>query len=375
MRAMKAVGLCLSTALIIGTIGISGCTTTKPGQVRSNYYGTGTRLNTTNYDNRANNNVYGPYGYGTGMSANSYHQFSKIRMSKEIADKVITVPGVQKANVALTDHTAYVAVTLKNVNQMGKKSTTRYNVRSLSEYTDGRGLMGTNATGTGHMGLGYRDGNIAGRGLTGGSMTGRGYTGGGMTGTGYTDGNIAGKGFTGGSMTGRGYTDGNTSGLGAGYTTNKWGRPNNIAGGRYPAGNYSPYSTPGSTVNNFTDRTSTTDMMVTDELKRKITDVVKKTDSKINNVFVSANPDLYARFSDYAMRLQKGEPVSGLITEFRTLVNRIFPMNTGTTYHPSYYNNYNYDRTYNTTYSNTPTLPRNYAPYKTDSHYRNGMLP
>ena len=62
-----------------------------------------------------------------------------------------------------------------------------------------------------------------------------------------------------------------------------------------------------------------------EDLKKKISDEVMKTDSNINKVYVSSNPEFIDHMEDYSERLQKGEPLKGLYDEFKGMAERIFP--------------------------------------------------
>ncbi|ANB57257.1 lipoprotein yhcN [Anoxybacillus sp. B7M1] len=64
---------------------------------------------------------------------------------------------------------------------------------------------------------------------------------------------------------------------------------------------------------------------MTKDVERKIANTVKQTDPKIDNVFVSTNPDFVERMADYSQKLQQGRPVSGLFEEFSEMVRRVFP--------------------------------------------------
>ncbi|USL38896.1 YhcN/YlaJ family sporulation lipoprotein [Priestia megaterium] len=64
---------------------------------------------------------------------------------------------------------------------------------------------------------------------------------------------------------------------------------------------------------------------VTDRLEKKIADQVRATDSDIQEVYVSANPDFVNRMKDYEKRINEGAPVKGLFEEFTVTVQRVFP--------------------------------------------------
>ncbi|PAE14393.1 hypothetical protein CHH91_19815, partial [Virgibacillus sp. 7505] len=50
---------------------------------------------------------------------------------------------------------------------------------------------------------------------------------------------------------------------------------------------------------------------VTDDVEDKISEQVRETDENIRNVYVSSNPDFVERATNYADRIQEGEPVEG----------------------------------------------------------------
>ena len=63
----------------------------------------------------------------------------------------------------------------------------------------------------------------------------------------------------------------------------------------------------------------------TDELKSKVADEVRSDNGDFNNVYVSFNPDVAARLTEYADQIRAGEPIEGFIEEFTTSINRMFP--------------------------------------------------
>jgi len=64
---------------------------------------------------------------------------------------------------------------------------------------------------------------------------------------------------------------------------------------------------------------------MTDEIKKKIDQVVKKADTRINRVAVTADPDLVSRIEDIFRDIGQGKPVSGFVKEINELLNRIQP--------------------------------------------------
>ncbi len=64
---------------------------------------------------------------------------------------------------------------------------------------------------------------------------------------------------------------------------------------------------------------------ITEELKSDIAQKVKSVQPNVENVYVSANPDFVGRMRGYGERFQNGQPIQGMIIEFNTLVQRLFP--------------------------------------------------
>lgn len=69
---------------------------------------------------------------------------------------------------------------------------------------------------------------------------------------------------------------------------------------------------------------------VPDVIKSVIARKVQKMDSNVRNVFVSANPDFVDRLNGYAEEFRNGHPLRGLILEFNTAVERLFPQRSAT---------------------------------------------
>ncbi|MCP3762374.1 YhcN/YlaJ family sporulation lipoprotein [Domibacillus sp. A3M-37] len=64
---------------------------------------------------------------------------------------------------------------------------------------------------------------------------------------------------------------------------------------------------------------------VTEDVENKIAEQVKSSDSAIQTVYVSANPDFVDQMKDYGQRIREGDPVGGLVDEFSDMVRRVFP--------------------------------------------------
>ncbi len=67
------------------------------------------------------------------------------------------------------------------------------------------------------------------------------------------------------------------------------------------------------------------DQKLTDKLQKKISDAVRATDSSIDHVYVSANPDFIDHMDNYTNKLRNGKPVVGLFEEFSKMTQRVFP--------------------------------------------------
>lgn len=59
--------------------------------------------------------------------------------------------------------------------------------------------------------------------------------------------------------------------------------------------------------------------------KSQIEATVKRIDARVKNVYVSANPQTYARFQGYAKEVNAGRPITAVWDDFRTGVSRMFP--------------------------------------------------
>ncbi|WP_157794011.1 YhcN/YlaJ family sporulation lipoprotein [Paenibacillus donghaensis] len=78
--------------------------------------------------------------------------------------------------------------------------------------------------------------------------------------------------------------------------------------------------------NNNMNMNMNSDEAITMKMKEKISAEVKKYAPQINAVYVSANPDFVERMNVYGEEARAGHPLKGFANEFRTMVERIFPM-------------------------------------------------
>lgn len=271
MRKTKAVTLSLSTAILMMSA-LTGCGTSTNDQ--------GVKTNSIrNYATDANRNVRNGINYGiNGINPDraSVHRTTKLSSSNQLSKAISEMNGVGTAYVLRTDHNAYVAVSLKE--GVRPQSTRHHNNRN--QMNQDLGSLGVNDVGTRAP---------------------------------YT-----------------------TSGIAPGLRSNSYSQSNmlgdNANGPRGAGGIFNPNSVnmknqkgPGTYTNL---NTTQAEEQVTDEMKQKITKKIKQMDSKVKNVYVSANPDFFGRTEGYANDLMNGKPISGIVNEFQIMMDRIFPTNT-----------------------------------------------
>ncbi|WP_158232506.1 YhcN/YlaJ family sporulation lipoprotein [Sporosarcina sp. P13] len=63
----------------------------------------------------------------------------------------------------------------------------------------------------------------------------------------------------------------------------------------------------------------------TKELENKVAEKVRSSNSAIENVYVSLNPDFVERMTGYREKVSAGEPVEGFFDEFSEAMKRVFP--------------------------------------------------
>lgn len=64
---------------------------------------------------------------------------------------------------------------------------------------------------------------------------------------------------------------------------------------------------------------------LTTDVKKKVEDVVKRTDSEIDRVAISADPDIFDKIEGIAKEAGRGRPLSGFAEEIEDLIRRIIP--------------------------------------------------
>ncbi|MBD7969753.1 YhcN/YlaJ family sporulation lipoprotein [Paenibacillus gallinarum] len=271
MKKTKAVTLSLSAAILMMSA-LTGCGTSTDDQ--------GVKTNSVrNYASDVNRNVRNGINYGiNGINPDraSVHRTTNLSAHNQMSKAISEMNGVGEAYVLRTDHNAYVAVSLKE--GVRPQSTRHHNNRNqMNQDLGGVGVndMGTRAP--------------------------------------YT-----------------------TSGIAPGLRSNDYSQSNmlgdNANGPRGAGGIFNPNSVsmksqkgPGT----YTNKNNTqAEEQVTDEMKQKITKKIKQMDPKVKNVYISANPDFLERAQGYASDLANGHPISGIVSEFQVMMDRIFPAKT-----------------------------------------------
>jgi hypothetical protein len=197
------------------------------------------------------------------------HDNYRMELSQNIADSLASKKLVKSARVMLTNHNAYVAVSLHDGVSPGGSSTMHRSSVGLSSNT---GIDRTGYKGASGMNS-VRN----------------------MVGTGI--------GMTGSPNYGM-------------YSTNQY-RPyatNNI----YNDGSIYRARSGGAAAN--------ADMQLTEQVKNSIAAEVKRMAPGIDHVYISANPDFVDRMNGYWNDVKAGHPIQGFIAEFNAMVDRIFPV-------------------------------------------------
>lgn len=64
---------------------------------------------------------------------------------------------------------------------------------------------------------------------------------------------------------------------------------------------------------------------VTDQIKTDVANEVRRIDPSIQQVYVSADADVFTRFQGYSNDIRAGRPIQGIYDRFSELTRRIFP--------------------------------------------------
>ncbi|MGF7047138.1 hypothetical protein J2T13_001640 [Paenibacillus sp. DS2015] len=285
MIRSKAINLSLTTALLVSMFGVSGCMTKEPAN---------TNINTKNVRNTDLTRRIGVNSLRDGgdrltvRNNNVTDQMTNLHFDSKLSAKIAAIKGVRSANVFLTNDNAYVAVSLDNTasntvnNLSAKRGTTTH-----TDHLDGnRGLYGT--MGTGSYGIL--------RGMTTDNNNNSGKV---------ETGNIGRRGLN--------VQNDNISGL---NTKNK----------------VTPLDNEGVRYNRTSTNSAAVDNIPT-KIREQITSIVKKQVPAIKKVYASSDPDFVERLGTYATTYSNGANKvdnTNLVTDFKKLVYRIFPMHDST---------------------------------------------
>ncbi|PWW07165.1 YhcN/YlaJ family sporulation lipoprotein [Paenibacillus cellulosilyticus] len=256
-------------------------------------------INRVNIQRQHSNNIVG------------IHDNYRLEMSQNIADSLAAKKIVKSAKVMLTNHNAYVAVTLHDGVSPGGSSTLQS--KSLGLNSNGYGSKPLPSTPSPSAAF---DGKIMNN--TDIDRTGRlGYRV-----MGLSNKKHAYKGASGMNSV--------PNMMGNGGTT---GSPNY---GTYSTNNYRPYSN----NNMYNDgglyharsggAAASADMELTDQVKNSIAAEVKRLSPGVEHVYISANPDFVDRMNGYWDDVKAGHPIQGFVAEFNAMVDRIFPVKVDT---------------------------------------------
>ncbi|MDU4696626.1 MAG: YhcN/YlaJ family sporulation lipoprotein [Paenibacillus sp.] len=323
MRGAKVVNLSLSAALLAGVALVAGC---GDASDNNNVRTQSLRGNNRNYDVNSLNEGNRLFSRSAGNGQDQ--RIRSLRYSPALSNKVAQLRDVQTAHVVVTDRDAYVGVTLHGNNTTGR--TTAYGMQR----PNGIGLGTTNVGGPYGADYGTRgngdNGLARGTGRTGGLFD---LGGGGLFGA-DRDANRTGTGT--GSMLGTG-TTGNR--FGSMYPGGNMGMSsvNRGAGTMNGAGtNNGTMNTPsGVTAGNGALGAGTDN--VSQDLKNRIESAVKQTAPHIRNVYVSGDSDFVSRIGDYGTQSRGGGTLNNFISDFETMINRVFPGRAGTMTGPNGY--------------------------------------
>jgi len=64
---------------------------------------------------------------------------------------------------------------------------------------------------------------------------------------------------------------------------------------------------------------------ISEDVKKKVSDIVKETDKSIENVYVTTSPDFFNLTTDYVDDFQNGRPVEGFFDKIGNMIERVFP--------------------------------------------------
>lgn len=283
MRGSKIVHLSLSAAMVAGVAGIAGC-----GNADNNMRTQSLRNNhNRGYNINSMDSMDRNQRMNTRNTGNGQERIQSLRYSQALSNKVAQLSSVQAAHVVVTDHDAYVGVTMHGNSNTNGMNTNGINTNGMN--TNG---MNTNGMNTSRNGM-----DMLGTGTKGMDMnrnralnsTDR-MPGMGMSGmNGHRDTSMYGAYGAGTGMMNRSTND-NGMGLGMGDMGVGMGMDN-----------------------------------IGEDVKEQITTAIKQTAPHIRNVYVSGNADFVNQIGNYGMQSRSGRTLNHYINDFETTIDRVFP--------------------------------------------------
>jgi YhcN/YlaJ family sporulation lipoprotein len=81
------------------------------------------------------------------------------------------------------------------------------------------------------------------------------------------------------------------------------------------------------TENRNQSNRSGNDHELSDDIERRIGEIVRSVDNEVDNVYVSTNPDFLNLITNYTNDMDEGRPIGGMFDQIGEMVDRLFPDN------------------------------------------------
>ncbi|AJS57466.1 YhcN/YlaJ family sporulation lipoprotein [Paenibacillus sp. IHBB 10380] len=330
MIRSKAINLSLSTALLVSMFGVAGCMTKEPANTNINTK----NVRNTNDDRRIGvNSLRDGRDRLTTRNNTTMDQMTNLHVDRKLAAKIAAIKGVRSANVFLTDDNAYVAVSLDNAGNTVNNLSVGRGPAYINSANGINGLNGVRDVNNNVNGLnGVRDVNNNVNGLNGVRDVNNNVNGINGQYNSYRNDSKGNRGLNGTTATGsygllRDMTSDNNGIEGNGY------RAKNIQNNNARTSNYHNKVTPLDNEGVRYNRSSTAVNNIPTEIRKQITSIVQKQVPGIKKVYASSDPDFVARLNTFATTYGTGVNNvnnTNLVTDFKKLVYRIFPMHDST---------------------------------------------
>ncbi|GMK37664.1 hypothetical protein PCCS19_07180 [Paenibacillus sp. CCS19] len=243
------------------------------------------------------------------------HDNYRMEMSQNIADSLASKKLVKSAQVMLTNHNAYVAVSLHDgVSPGGSNTMQRSSLGLGSNGYGSKPLPSTPSPGASFNGTMMNNSDIDRTGHLGYRVMG------------LSNKKNAYKGASG--MNGvRNFSES----IGTGMTGSpRYGTYNTNTNNYRPYANNNMYNDGSLYHARSGGAAANADMQLTEQVKNSIAAEVKRMAPSVDHVYISANPDFVDRMNGYWNDVKAGHPIQGFIAEFNAMVDRIFPVKVDT---------------------------------------------